>query len=41
MMVVHMGAREARNNFSDLLGKVHYGGRTLSSSNDPASRSLR
>jgi len=29
MMVVHMGAREARNNFSDLLGKVHYGGQTV------------
>ena len=24
-MVVHMGAREARNGFADLLGKVHYG----------------
>jgi prevent-host-death family protein len=28
-MVVHIGAREARNNFSDLLGKVHYGGQTV------------
>lgn len=24
-MVIRMGAREARNNFSDLLGNVHYG----------------
>jgi prevent-host-death family protein len=24
-MVVRMGAREARNSFADLLGKVHYG----------------
>ena len=28
-MVVHIGFREARNNFSDLLGKVHYGGQTV------------
>ncbi len=28
-MVVHIGAREARNSFSDLLGKVHYGGQTV------------
>lgn len=24
-MVLHIGAREARNNFAELLGKVHYG----------------
>ena len=28
-MVVHIGAREARSSFSDLLGKVHYGGQTV------------
>jgi prevent-host-death family protein len=28
-MVVHIGAREARNNFADLMGKVHYGGQTV------------
>lgn len=28
-MVVHVGAREARNSFSDLLGKVHYGNQTV------------
>jgi prevent-host-death family protein len=24
-MVVHIGAREARNGFAEILGKVHYG----------------
>ena len=28
-MVVHIGAREARSNFADLLGRVHYGGQTI------------
>ena len=28
-MVVHIGAREARGSFSDLIGKVHYGGQTV------------
>ena len=28
-MVVHIGARDARNNFADLMGKVHYGGQTV------------
>jgi prevent-host-death family protein len=28
-MVVHMGAREARQKFSELLGRVHYGGDTV------------
>lgn len=28
-MVVHIGARDARNNFADLIGKVHYGGQTV------------
>jgi prevent-host-death family protein len=28
-MVVHMGAREARQRFSELLGRVHYGGDTV------------
>jgi prevent-host-death family protein len=28
-MVKHMGSREARNNFSQLLGEVHYGGQTV------------
>ncbi len=28
-MVVRMGAREARQRFSELLGRVHYGGETV------------
>jgi prevent-host-death family protein len=28
-MVVHMGAREARQRFSELIGRVHYGGDTV------------
>jgi len=28
-MDVHIGAREARNNFTDLLGSVHYGGQVV------------
>ncbi len=28
-MVVRMGAREARNNFAHLLGRVHYGGQVV------------
>ena len=28
-MVVHMGAREARQRFSELIGRVHYGGETV------------
>ena len=28
-MIEHIGAREARNNFSDLLGNVHYGGQVI------------
>jgi len=28
-MTIRMGAREARNNFSDLIGRVHYGGDTV------------
>lgn len=28
-MVVRMGAREARQKFSELLGRVHYGGETV------------
>jgi prevent-host-death family protein len=28
-MVVHMGSREARSSFSELLGKVHYGRETV------------
>ena len=28
-MPVEVGAREARNNFSDLLGRVYYGGETV------------
>ncbi len=28
-MAVRMGAREARNNFADLLGRVGYGGQTV------------
>ena len=28
-MVVHIGAREARNNFADLLGSVHYSGQVV------------
>jgi prevent-host-death family protein len=28
-MVVRIGAREARNNFADLLGRVGYGGQTV------------
>ena len=28
-MIKHMGARDARNNFSDLLGSVHYGGQVV------------
>jgi prevent-host-death family protein len=28
-MAFHIGAREARNNFADLLGRVHYGGQTV------------
>lgn len=28
-MVVHMGAREARQKFSELIGRVHYGGDTV------------
>ena len=28
-MVEHIGAREARNDFSDLMGRVHYGGQTV------------
>jgi prevent-host-death family protein len=27
--VVHLGARNAKNNFADLTGKVHYGGQTV------------
>lgn len=28
-MSVHIGAREARSNFSDLLGSVHYSGQVV------------
>ncbi len=28
-MVVRMGAREARNNFAHLIGRVHYGGQVV------------
>jgi prevent-host-death family protein len=28
-MVEHIGAREARNQFADLLGNVHYGGQVV------------
>lgn len=28
-MAERMGAREARNHFADLLGRVHYGGQTV------------
>lgn len=28
-MVVRMGAREARQKFSELIGRVHYGGETV------------
>jgi prevent-host-death family protein len=28
-MPVEVGARDARNNFSDLLGRVYYGGETV------------
>jgi prevent-host-death family protein len=28
-MVVRMGAREARQRFSEMLGRVHYGGETV------------
>ena len=28
-MVEHVGAREARNRFADLLGNVHYGGQVV------------
>ncbi len=28
-MTIRMGAREARNDFSDLIGRVHYGGDTV------------
>ena len=28
-MVEHIGAREARNKFADLLGNVHYGGQVV------------
>ena len=28
-MTVSVGAREARSNFSNLLGQVHYGGQTV------------
>jgi len=28
-MVVRMGAREARQKFSEILGRVHYGGETV------------
>ena len=28
-MVVHMGAKEARHNFADLLGSVHYSGQVV------------
>jgi len=28
-MIEHIGAREARNRFSDLLGSVHYGGQVV------------
>lgn len=28
-MVVRMGAREARQKFSEMLGRVHYGGETV------------
>ena len=28
-MVEHVGAREARNKFADLLGNVHYGGQVV------------
>ena len=28
-MIEHIGAREARNRFSDLLGNVHYGGQVV------------
>lgn len=29
MVIEHIGAREARNRFSDLLGNVHYGGQVV------------
>lgn len=28
-MIEHIGAREARNRFADLLGNVHYGGQVV------------
>jgi prevent-host-death family protein len=28
-MVVHIGAKEARHNFADLLGSVHYSGQVV------------
>ena len=28
-MIKHIGARDARNSFSDLLGSVHYGGQVV------------
>lgn len=28
-MTIHMGAKEARNQFADLLGRVHYRGETV------------
>lgn len=28
-MTLHIGAREARNQFSALMGQVHYGGKTI------------
>lgn len=28
-MSIHIGARDARNTFSDLIGKVHYSGETV------------
>ncbi len=28
-MTIHMGAREARNKFADLLGRVHYSEETI------------
>jgi len=29
VVIEHIGAREARNRFSDLLGNVHYGGQVV------------
>ncbi len=28
-MSIHVGTREVRNNLSDLIGRVHYGGETV------------